>query len=409
MVSIIVIVYNGEKFLSRCLSALMALEFPKSELEVIVVDNNSTDNTKLIIEQYPVKYFFEQKRSIPVARNRGLKEARGRYVVFIDSDCVADKFLLKNFIDYFNRDSFNVAALSGKMDFSFSKTLWNKFNAYILNPEESQIRNRKVVNFRFPHIVTANAIFKREIFDEVGYFDEDMARGEDFDVSLRILLKGYKLDYVDSAIIYKTNAEGLSKFIYNKFIDGQNIAKQLYKYKNIFRLNLIKESVLMLCLDLADIIDRYKLTAENRVMFFCLNTLVCIAQNLGLWLRMLSGRGSVLPLSKSFLQCNKNLLGLSIDFEGERLSPNINTVPVFFRNKKEIIFIAADREDFYILKDMGAQIWELLIQGKNQDEIIDTISLDYNTDKAIVREDLQALLAELKSEAILVAGASNNV
>lgn len=75
-VSIVLPVYNGEKTLSLCLDSLMNLDFSKDNLEIIVVDNNSTDATKDIIKRYPVKYVFERKEAVEHAGIKGLGNQR---------------------------------------------------------------------------------------------------------------------------------------------------------------------------------------------------------------------------------------------------------------------------------------------------------------------------------------------
>ena len=73
-VSIVLPVFNGEKTLSACLDSLMILDFSKEDREVIVVDNNSTDGTKAIIQKYPVTYIFEKKKGRGCARNTQLTD-----------------------------------------------------------------------------------------------------------------------------------------------------------------------------------------------------------------------------------------------------------------------------------------------------------------------------------------------
>ena len=63
-VSVIVIVHNAENLLKTCLDSLMELDFSRNDLEIIVVDNNSTDCSKNIILQYPVVYLFEEKNQV---------------------------------------------------------------------------------------------------------------------------------------------------------------------------------------------------------------------------------------------------------------------------------------------------------------------------------------------------------
>ena len=83
--SIIIPAYNAEAYLQRCLDSIFSQEF--TDYEVIVIDDGSTDGTAALLEHYPdVKVVHQENRGMSTARNRGLDEARGEYILFVDSD-----------------------------------------------------------------------------------------------------------------------------------------------------------------------------------------------------------------------------------------------------------------------------------------------------------------------------------
>lgn len=83
--SIIIPAYNAEAYLPQCLDSILAQE--QQGCEVIVVDDGSTDGTAALLERYPdVKVIHQENRGMSTARNRGLDEARGEYILFVDSD-----------------------------------------------------------------------------------------------------------------------------------------------------------------------------------------------------------------------------------------------------------------------------------------------------------------------------------
>lgn len=103
LVSIIIPVYNGEKTLRQCLNSVLNQSY--NDYEVIVVDNNSTDKTKEIIQEFQekekgknkkIRYFFEPIRKMGAARNTGEKKAQGKVILMTDSDCVVPKSWVKN-------------------------------------------------------------------------------------------------------------------------------------------------------------------------------------------------------------------------------------------------------------------------------------------------------------------------
>ena len=92
LVSVIMPIYNAEATLKMCLNSVANQDYPN--YEIILVDNNSNDSTKNIIDDFQkkyknIKYFFEKQKGVGKARNLGISGANGQVLCFIDSDCVA--------------------------------------------------------------------------------------------------------------------------------------------------------------------------------------------------------------------------------------------------------------------------------------------------------------------------------
>src|SRR3989344_835324 len=100
-ISVIICTYNGEKTILKCLESLNKQIFPKNKVEIIVIDNNSSDNTKGIVfnfikkSKFKIRYIFEPELGLSKARNRGIKEAKGNIVAFIDDDILLANNWLK--------------------------------------------------------------------------------------------------------------------------------------------------------------------------------------------------------------------------------------------------------------------------------------------------------------------------
>ena len=91
--SIIVPVYNTEKYLKRCLDSIKSQSF--KDYEVIIVNDGSTDKSSSIISKYPYKVINQKNLGLSMARNNGVKDASGEYLIFLDSDDYIEKDLLK--------------------------------------------------------------------------------------------------------------------------------------------------------------------------------------------------------------------------------------------------------------------------------------------------------------------------
>jgi glucosyl-dolichyl phosphate glucuronosyltransferase len=94
VLSIIICTYNRAGLLGKCLDSILKQETPPESFEAIIIDNNSTDNTKEIVSQYTnklphLKYVFEENQGLSYARNRGFKEAAAEYLIYLDDDAIA--------------------------------------------------------------------------------------------------------------------------------------------------------------------------------------------------------------------------------------------------------------------------------------------------------------------------------
>lgn len=88
LISVIVPVFNEDRYLERVIAALQAQDYPRDRYELIFVDNGSSDDSLFILALYPmIRVFKESREGAYAARNRGLREARGEILAFTDSDC----------------------------------------------------------------------------------------------------------------------------------------------------------------------------------------------------------------------------------------------------------------------------------------------------------------------------------
>lgn len=119
-ISVVICTYNREKFLKGALLSLLGQDIGKEKYEIIVVNNNSTDSTEKIIQQFikdfpdhDASYHFESNQGLAFARNRGIKESKGEIITYIDDDAIAPKDFLSRVIYNF-RDQ-DVVGLGGKV------------------------------------------------------------------------------------------------------------------------------------------------------------------------------------------------------------------------------------------------------------------------------------------------------
>lgn len=209
-ISVIVPNYNSVDTIKRCLESLVNISYPKDKLEIIVADNNSTDGSRKIIDSFSVKLVLEKEiQSSYAARNKAVEEGKGDIFAFTDSDCIVDKSWLLNSLKYFENDE--IGGIAGKIEGFKPITLEEEYQ--ILRGAVDQTRTFKH-SYR-PYAQTANAIYKKEVFEKIGGFEGRWISGGDADFSWRMQQDAkLKLVYADDCIVYhchRTNSRAILK------------------------------------------------------------------------------------------------------------------------------------------------------------------------------------------------------
>jgi len=195
-VSVIIPTYNRAWVIEEAIDSVLAQDY--TEFELIVVDDGSTDHTSDVLDSYRnvIKVFPQKNKGVSAARNRGIAEASGKFIAFLDSD-----------------DLWLPQKLTVQIEF-FDQTP----DALICQTEEIWIRNGLRVNPKKRHKKPSGMIFKpslklclvspsatmihRGLFDRVGGFDETLPACEDYDLWLRISCR-FPIHLIDTPLIIK--------------------------------------------------------------------------------------------------------------------------------------------------------------------------------------------------------------
>lgn len=168
-VSIVIACYNREKHVARAIRSAIDQEFPRDKFEVIVVDNASTDHSPEIIRDFGdaiVPIFHDTNRGLPASRNSGIRKARGRYVVYLDSDDYIHANLIsveQQFLEY-NRDWGAVAC------------------DYLLTDEHEGHLIRVSAK---DHPIACGVMFRKDYLIALGLYDENLLLCGDEDLRAR--------------------------------------------------------------------------------------------------------------------------------------------------------------------------------------------------------------------------------
>lgn len=194
-VSVIIPVFNEERYIERCLDSLLEQSFPRDRMEWIVIDGNSTDGTREILTQYekkgPLKVLVNEKRVTPTSLNMGIMEAKGRYIIRFDAhaafppEYIEECVKCLETIDADNVGGYVETKAEGFVGGAIAKLLSSRFG---VGGSTFRISRKSGYVDTVPF-----GAFRREIFDRVGLFDEKLLRSEDNDINARIIESGGKV------------------------------------------------------------------------------------------------------------------------------------------------------------------------------------------------------------------------
>jgi glycosyltransferase involved in cell wall biosynthesis len=179
LVSVIVPCYNGETFLKEALKSAMAQSYP--QVEIIVVDDGSTDSSPEIAQRFPVRYIRQQNRGLSEARNSGVRESKGSYLVFLDADDRLKPRAIETGLRMLELCPDCAIAVGDHVFISAD-------GSYLANSCKvcpSQSHYEALLKSNFIEMISS-VLFRRSIFDELGGFDPTLRVAEDYELYLRI-------------------------------------------------------------------------------------------------------------------------------------------------------------------------------------------------------------------------------
>ena len=215
-ISVVLCTYNRAQSLRDALNSAAALVLPDSvDWEILVVDNNSSDQTRNVVEEfcgrYPnrFRYIFESHQGKSRALNAGICEARGHIVAFMDDDVTVDPDWLQNLTAGLHDGHWAGAGGRVVPEWTCSPPRWlSKESPYAVGPLVAFDPKCQAPELDEPPI-GANMAFRREMFEKYGGFRPDLGpcpgseiRGEDSEFGARLLKHGERLRYEPSALIH---------------------------------------------------------------------------------------------------------------------------------------------------------------------------------------------------------------
>jgi len=214
LVSVVIPAYNCQKTIAKTIETALQQDFPG--LEVIVVDDGSTDKTPDVIRSFKnARYVFQPNAGPASARNRGAKESQGETIFFTDSDCVPHRNWISTSMKGFGDPS--VAVVAGSYGIFNQESLLAR-----CIHQEIVFRHHRFMPKHPKSFGSYNFGIRKEVFEKVGGFDTTYryASGEDNDLAYRLLKAGCRILFEPKSLVDHIHTSSVKKYLHEQYRHG---------------------------------------------------------------------------------------------------------------------------------------------------------------------------------------------
>ncbi len=230
-ISIIVPAYNESNTIRRSIKSLLQLDYPKRQLEVIVVDDGSTDNTYEIAQEFSqISLFTKENGGKGSAINLGISKAIGEFVVVLDADSFVNKNILTTMMGYFENSQ--IMAVTPTLKVYNPKGFWQniQYIEYLFS-----VFFRKIFSFLGSVYVTPGpfSIYRKSFFDQYGGFDENNLT-EDLEIALKIQSAGYEIQNSINAKVFTVTPDNFKDLLHQRVRWYTGMIENIWAYRHLF-------------------------------------------------------------------------------------------------------------------------------------------------------------------------------
>ena len=263
MISVILCTYNRDRYIYNVLRSIAEGTFPAENYEIVLVDNNCSDNTKgecdRFVRDFPdirLNYYVENQQGLSYARNCGIRNAKGDLLVYVDDDALVNKEYLATYANFFARHPEAVAAggpILPQYDGCEEPDWMSHYTRQLVTGKLwLGEKEREFPGDSFPG--GGNAAYRKSVFDAVGLFNVELGRkgnsligAEEKDLFDKVTSRGMKFYYLPTAILYHLiPPKKLTQDYFNRLTYGIGVSER-YRTKQIgtkkYLARLVKEAV----------------------------------------------------------------------------------------------------------------------------------------------------------------------
>lgn len=229
-VSIIIPVKDRADDLRNCLTSLQKLDYPREMLEVIVIDDGSTDHTPQVAVELGARLIPSGASGggPALARNQGASQARGKILAFIDSDCTAAEDWLQELLPAFCDP--RLAAVGGWVDGMHLDSALDRYEAVMSSLNLGRRELTGGAGEDTFYLPSCNLLVRKKAFAAAGGFCSELQVGEDVDLTWRLRDAGWKIQYLPCGTVYHAHRSRIWPFMKRRFDYGtsEGLLQQLH-------------------------------------------------------------------------------------------------------------------------------------------------------------------------------------
>lgn len=227
-VSLIIPCRNEKHYIARCLASIAAQDYPPQKMEVLIIDGASEDRTKTIAAQFIRKYPFmrildNQKKIVPSAMNRGIRQAKGEVIMKIDAHAAYPSSYVSSCVaNLINLNADNVGGIlitkpahSGMGAKAIARSL-----SHVFGIGSSPFRKNQTSKKPREVDTVAFGCYRRSVFEKIGLYNENLTKSSDMELNIRLKNAGGKIMLAPTIFAYYYADPTFKKFWNHNFIDG---------------------------------------------------------------------------------------------------------------------------------------------------------------------------------------------
>lgn len=257
MISVIVCTYNREKYIYNVLKSLADNTLPHNQYEIVLVDNNCSDNTRnecdRFVRDFPkvaFRFIVETNQGLSYARNRGIKESSGDVLVYVDDDALVNNAYLQTYAEFFEQHP-DIDAAGGPIipQYETEEPAWMSpiIKSLLTGYKYHGDRPKEFPKNDYPG--GGNAAYRASVFEKVGLFNIELGRkgdslvgAEEKDIFDKMITQDMRFYYLPNAILYhiipekKLSKDYFDRLSYSIGKSERMRTKQIGKMKYMKRL-----------------------------------------------------------------------------------------------------------------------------------------------------------------------------